>query len=132
MAARLMARDLAPRACLLALCAAYLQGAAAKLWDFTAARAEMAHFGLEPAGPAAAALIAFELTACGMVLSGRGRRGAAAALGLFTLAATALALRWWEMPAGIDRAMAANAFFEHLGLAGAWGMVALGAGRGEG
>lgn len=112
------------------LCAAYVQGPASKLLDFKAAQAEMAHFGLEPAGPAAAALIVFELGACAMVLSGRGRRPAAAALAVFTLAATFLALRWWEAPADLDRAMTANAFFEHLGLAGAWLLVSLGAADG--
>lgn len=109
------------------LCAAYVQGPVAKLSDLAGARAEMAHFGLEPAPLFAAAVIGFELAACAMVLSGRFRRPAAAALCVFTLAATLLALRWWEAPAGLDRAMAANAFFEHLGLAGAWLWVALGA-----
>ncbi|WP_339949387.1 DoxX family protein [uncultured Albimonas sp.] len=109
------------------LCAAYVQGPVAKLLDFEGARAEMAHFGLAPETLFAAGVIVFELVASGLVLSGRFRRPAAAALGLFTLAATALALRWWELPPGPERAMAANAFFEHLGLAGAWLLVALGA-----
>ncbi|MDF2234102.1 DoxX family protein [Albimonas sp. CAU 1670] len=109
------------------LCAAYVQGPVAKLADFAGAQAEMAQFGLAPAPLVAAGVIAFELGACACVLGGRLRRPAAAALCLFTLAATLLALRWWALPAGHDRAMAANAFFEHLGLAGAWLWVALGA-----
>ena len=112
---------------LLGLCAAYLQGAVAKLLDPAAARAEMAQFGLSPPWLFALAVPLFELCACALVLAGPGRRPAAAALGLFTLAATFLVLRWWEMPAGLDRSLSANAFFEHLGLAGAWLMVALGA-----
>ncbi|SFI28433.1 DoxX family protein [Albimonas pacifica] len=112
---------------LLGLCAAYLQGAIAKLFDREAALAEMAHFGLEPPWLFAVGVVAFEFCACAMVLAGRWRRPAAAALGLFTLAATFLALRWWQMPPGLDRSLAANAFFEHLGLAGAWLLVAMGA-----
>lgn len=42
----------------------------------------------------------------------------------FTLMATFLALRFWEMAPGMDRMMATNAFFEHLGLAGAFVFVA--------
>jgi hypothetical protein len=30
--------------------------------------------------------------------------------------ATLIALRFWELPPGQERFMAANAFFEHLGL----------------
>jgi uncharacterized membrane protein YphA (DoxX/SURF4 family) len=35
-----------------------------------------------------------------------------------TLLASFVALRFWEMPKGMDRMMATNAFFEHLGLIG--------------
>ncbi|WP_245494750.1 hypothetical protein [Rhizobium leguminosarum] len=38
-------------------------------------------------------------------------------------ASSVIALRFWEYP-GIDRMMATNAFFEHLGLAGAFIIVA--------
>jgi hypothetical protein len=34
-------------------------------------------------------------------------------------------LQVWELPYGIDRSMATNAFFEHLGLAGAFLIVAV-------
>jgi uncharacterized membrane protein YphA (DoxX/SURF4 family) len=46
-------------------------------------------------------------------------------LAAFTLIATGLALRFWEMPDGLVRSMTMNAFFEHLGLVGAFVMVAL-------
>ena len=109
---------------LLLLCAAYLQGPAAKLTDFPAALAEMRHFGLTPAPLFAAGVIAFELAASLMILTDLRRGPAAPALAAFTLAATFLALRFWELPAGMERTMAANAFFEHLGLAGGFVLVA--------
>ena len=38
--------------------------------------------------------------------------------------ATLVALRFWELAAGHERLMAANAFFEHLGLVGGFLLVA--------
>lgn len=109
---------------MLLLCAAYLQGALTKAFDFPAALGEMAHFGLQPAAPFAIGVIVLELGASAMILSGRGRWLGALALAVFTLAATGVALRFWEMPPGMPRTMAANAFFEHLGLAGGFLLVA--------
>ena len=85
----------------------------------------MEHFGLHPATLSAAGVIAFELTASAMVLSGILRWLGALSLAVFTLLATFVALRFWEMPAGMERMMATNAFFEHLGLAGAFVLVAI-------
>ncbi|MBB3291339.1 putative membrane protein YphA (DoxX/SURF4 family), partial [Rhizobium sp. BK347] len=65
-----------------------------------------------------------ELAASSMVISGFLRWAGALALAGFTLLATFIALRFWEMAPGIDRMMATNAFFEHLGLAGAFVFVA--------
>lgn len=110
---------------LLLLCCAYLQGAATKLLDLPGAVAEMEHFGLAPAPLFAAGVIAFELAMSALVLIGRWRGPAALALAGFTLAATFLALRFWELPAGQGRTMAMNAFFEHLGLIGGFILVAL-------
>jgi uncharacterized membrane protein YphA (DoxX/SURF4 family) len=110
---------------LLALCAAYIQGPITKIFDFKAAMAEMAHFGLLPAPLFAVGVIVFELSMSALILSGFHRRLGALALAGFTLAATALALRFWEMAPGMERMMAVNAFFEHLGLAGAFAYVAV-------
>lgn len=104
---------------LIMLCAAYLQGAVTKFLDFESAIAEMQHFGLHPAGPAAAAVIIFEIGASAMVISGFLRWIGALSLAIFTLLATYIALRFWEQPLGIPRTMTMNAFFEHVGLAGA-------------
>lgn len=109
---------------LLALCAAYIQGPLTKISDFNGAMAEMDHFGLHPAAVFAVVVILFELTASAMVMSGVLRWAGALALAGFTLIATLIALRFWEMAPGMDRMMATNAFFEHLGLAGAFVFVA--------
>ncbi|WP_454854457.1 DoxX family protein [Rhizobium binxianense] len=111
-------------AALVALCAAYIQGPLTKIFDFSGALAEMNRFGLHPAPFFAVAVIAFELAASAMVVSGFLRWAGALGLAGFTLLATLIALRFWELPSGMDRMMATNAFFEHLGLAGAFIIVA--------
>ena len=108
---------------LLALTSAYLQGGLTKALDFPSAIAEMTHFGLAPAAPLAVAVIALEIIAPIMILSGVLRWAGALALAAFTVAASLLANRFWGM-AGADRLAAANAFFEHVGLAGAFVLVA--------
>ncbi|MGJ3699383.1 DoxX family protein [Variovorax sp. AFSI2.2] len=108
---------------LLLLCAAYLQGGFNKAVDFNAAIAEMNHFGLSPAAPLAVAVIVLELGASALILTGFLRWLGALALGGFTLLATFVALRFWDMPQP-ERFMAANSFFEHLGLVGGFLLVA--------
>lgn len=108
----------------LGLCAAYLQGGVVKLLDFSSATAEMAHFDLEPAPLIAIAVIAVELGASALILTGILRWLGALGLAGFTLVATSLALRFWEMPLGHERFIAENSFFEHLGLAGGFLLVA--------
>jgi len=109
--------------CLLLLCSAYLQGGLEKAFDFPAAVAEMRHFGVTPAAPFALLTVVGELGASLLVLGGVQRWAGALYLALFTLAANLVANRFWEL-AGAARAMAENGFFEHLGLAGAFLMVA--------
>ncbi|HEX2525695.1 MAG TPA: DoxX family protein [Geminicoccus sp.] len=108
---------------LLGLCAAYLQGGFNKATNFAGAIAEMNHFGLAPAAPLAAATIVLELGASALILSGFHRWLGALALAGFTLFATLLANRFWEL-SGPERFMTANAFFEHLGLIGGFLLVA--------
>lgn len=110
---------------LLGLCAAYIQGPLTKLADFGGAIGEMEHFGLHPAPVFAVVVIVFELAASAMILSGFLRWIGALALAGFTLLATFIALRFWELAPGMERFMATNAFFEHLGLAGAFVIVAI-------
>jgi uncharacterized membrane protein YphA (DoxX/SURF4 family) len=108
---------------LLGLCAAYLQGGLNKAMDFGGALGEMSHFGLTPATPFAVATIVLELGASLLILIGFYRWAGALALAAFTLLATFLANRFWEM-APPERFMAANSFFEHLGLVGGFLFVA--------
>ena len=108
---------------LLGLCAAYLQGGFNKATDFPAAMAEMTHFGLHPASLFAIAVIALEIGASLLILTGFYRYLGALALAGFTLMATFIANRYWEI-APPERLMAANAFFEHLGLVGGFLLVA--------
>jgi uncharacterized membrane protein YphA (DoxX/SURF4 family) len=108
---------------LLCLCAAYLQGGLVKAFDFPGAIAELNHFGLQPAAPLAVATIALELVASLLILGGVLRWLGALSLAGFTLMATFMANRFWEM-APPDRFMAANSFFEHIGLIGGFLLVA--------
>lgn len=108
---------------LVLLCAAYLQGGLTKALDFDGAVAEMVHFGLAPPAPLALAVIVLELGASALIVTGWWRWLGALALGAFTLAATFVALRFWEMPQPA-RFGATNSFFEHLGLVGAFVLVA--------
>ncbi|HMI73120.1 MAG TPA: DoxX family protein [Steroidobacteraceae bacterium] len=108
---------------LLGLCAAYLQGGIVKLANINGAVAEMSHFGFSPAMPFAIAVIAFELIASVAILTGYWRWLGALALGAFTVGASFMANRYWELgPA--ERFGVENSFYEHLGLAGGFLLVA--------
>lgn len=122
--ARIATSRAARTTALVALCAAYVQGALTKIIDFNAALAEMDHFGLHPAAFFAVVVIVFEIMASAMVISGFLRWAGALALAGFTLLATLIALRFWDMAPGMGQTQAMNAFFEHLGLAGAFVIVA--------
>jgi uncharacterized membrane protein YphA (DoxX/SURF4 family) len=113
------------RIALLALCAAYVQGGLDKAFDFPAAIAEQAHFGVPLPEISAVATIVTELVGSTLVVSGRLQWLGALWLAAFTLIASFLANAFWTMPAGMERFMAANAFFEHIGLIGGFLLVAL-------
>jgi uncharacterized membrane protein YphA (DoxX/SURF4 family) len=108
---------------LLGLCAAYIQGGLTKLLDFGAAIAETQSFGLPFPAAATTATIVTELAASALVLSGIYRWLGALWLAGFTLFATFLANRFWELQAP-QRFMVENSFFEHLGLIGGFLLVA--------
>jgi len=108
---------------LLALCAAYLQGGLTKAFDFAGAVAELQHFGVAPAAPLAVLTIVVEIGASVLILTGIYRWAGALMLAGFTLFASFLANRFWEMVPP-ERFMAANAFFEHIGLIGGFVLVA--------
>jgi uncharacterized membrane protein YphA (DoxX/SURF4 family) len=108
---------------LLGLCAAYIQGGLAKLFDFNAAVAETQSFGLPFAAAATAATIVTELAGSALILTGFYRWLGALWLAGFTLLATFAANRFWEMQPP-QRFMVENSFFEHLGLIGGFVLVA--------
>jgi XapX domain-containing protein len=108
---------------LFGLCAAYPQGGLDKLLDFAGAVAEAQHFGLPGASGIAVATIITELVGSVLILSGFYRWMGALWLGVFTLIATFVANRFWEIPQP-DRVMVENSFFEHLGLVGGFLLVA--------
>ena len=114
------------RVLLLLLSSAYLQGGLVKLTDFAGAQAEMAHFGLQPAAPFAAAVVVLELVGPLLLVLGplRWRRLAALALAGFTFAASLMANAFWSAPPELHMPLM-NAFFEHLGLVAALLMVAM-------
>lgn len=109
----------------LALVGAYLLGGIVKASDWPAAVAEQAHFGMHPPALWAALTIAVEIVGPLLILSGRFVWLGAGMLGVFTLFAAFTANAFWAMPAGQDRFMATNAFFEHLGLIGGFVLAAL-------
>jgi uncharacterized membrane protein YphA (DoxX/SURF4 family) len=108
---------------LLGLCAAYIQGGLTKLFDLNAAVAETQGFGIPLAATATAATIVTELVASALILTGIYRWLGALWLAAFTLFATFLANRFWEIQPP-QRFMVENSFFEHLGLVGGFLLVA--------
>ena len=108
---------------LLGLCAAYIQGGFTKLFDFNAAVAETQSFGLPFAAAATTATIVTELAGSALILTGIYRWLGALWLAGFTLFATFVANRFWEMQPP-QRFMVENSFFEHLGLIGGFLLVA--------
>src|SRR5690242_4340443 len=122
-AARLLTSRVIRTVALLGRCAAYLQGRFDKLFDFSGAVVEAHHFGLPLAAVAATATIVTELVGSLLILFGYYRWIGALWLAGFTLVATFVANRFWEIPSP-DRFMVENAFFEHLGLIGGFLLVA--------
>jgi len=109
----------------LLLISAYLVGAVTKLADWPGAVAEQAHFGMAPAPLWAALTIAVEIIGPLLILSGRLIWVGAGMLGVFTFLAALTANGFCAMPAGPERFMATNAFFEHLGLVGGFILLAM-------
>ena len=107
-----------------ALVWAYLIGGVNKLFDFTAAVAEQAHFGLHPAWFWAVLTIVLEIGGSLLVVTGRLVWLGAGGLGVLTAIAMLVANNFWSM-AGPDRFMAINTFFEHLGLIAGFVLVSI-------
>jgi uncharacterized membrane protein YphA (DoxX/SURF4 family) len=109
----------------LLLVSAYLVGGVTKLFDWPGAVAEQVHFGMPAPALLAALTIAVELVGPALILARRLVWLGAGMLGVFTLFAALVANAFWAMPAGHERFMATNAFFEHLGLVGGFMLLAI-------
>ena len=107
-----------------ALVSAYLIGGVNKLFDFTAAVAEQAHFGLHPAWLWAVLAIVLEIGGSLLVVTGRLVWLGAGGLGVLTAVAMLVANDFWSMT-GPDRFVALNTFFEHLGLIAGFVLVSI-------
>jgi uncharacterized membrane protein YphA (DoxX/SURF4 family) len=107
-----------------ALVSAYLIGGVNKLFDFPAAVAEQAHFGLHPAWFWAVLAIVLEIGGSLLVVAGRLVWLGAGGLGVLTAVAMLVANNFWSMT-GPDRFMALNTFFEHLGLIAGFVLVSI-------
>jgi uncharacterized membrane protein YphA (DoxX/SURF4 family) len=107
----------------LGLCAAYIHGGLDKLLDFNGAVVETQSFGLPFAAAATAATTVTELAGSALILTGIHRWLGALWLAGFTLFATFVANRFWEMVPP-QRFRVENSFFEHLGLVGGFLLVA--------
>ena len=108
--ARLFAASPIYWACLVGLCAAYIQGGLVKATDFNGAVAELEHFGLPPSSWLVLGTIFTELVGSVLILSNCYRWLGAFLLAGFTLTATFVANRFWEIQAP-DRFMVENSFF---------------------
>jgi uncharacterized membrane protein YphA (DoxX/SURF4 family) len=99
----------------LRLCAAYIQGGLVKL---------MIHFRLAPSALFAVLVIALELLCSTMVMTDFMRWLGALVLARVHSVSTLIALPFWKQRKGEARHATANAFFEHVGLAGGFLLVA--------
>ena len=107
------------------LAIAFVYSGVSKLLNFDAAIGEATHFGLSPAPPFAAAVLATQLLGAALMLVGRGGWSALGSLALaaFTVMATVIGHPFWSM-SGMEQFHNRNAFLEHLGLVGGFLLVA--------
>lgn len=89
-----------------------------KIADPAGAFAEARHFGLQPALIVVIVTICVQLGGSALILWGRWAWLGAAALGVFTLAATLIAHDFWNMTEPMARLQNRNIFFEHLAIVG--------------
>ncbi|UVJ45746.1 DoxX family protein [Pseudomonas sp. LS1212] len=102
----------------------FLASGLAKLFDFEGAMAEMAHFGLAPAGPIAAAVVFVQLGGSALVILGRHVWLGAGALAVFTLLTIPIAHAFWSM-SGEEAFVQKLWVLEHLSIVGALMGVAI-------
>ena len=116
--------DIGVTAALVLLCLPYVLSGVAKLFGFSGAVAEFTAIGLPLPAVAVAATIALQLGASALVITQRLAWAGALALAVFTIVATLIAHPFWRFE-GNARFAQTNIFFEHVGLVGAFLLVAL-------
>jgi transmembrane protein len=90
----------------------FLVGGFSKLVDWHDGEAEMLHVGLHPASAFNLASLLTQLIGSALIIVNRKVWLGAGALGVFTVIATLLAHRFWDLT-GDARTMQMNSFFEH-------------------
>jgi uncharacterized membrane protein YphA (DoxX/SURF4 family) len=105
------------------LVSAYLAGGIEKLSDYSAAVAEQAHFGLQPAWVWAALALTMELSGSLLIIFNRLVWLASGGLSVLTLIAAFVAENFWALQ-GHARFVAFNSFLERIGLIAAFVLVA--------
>lgn len=78
----------------------------------------MTRQGVPLAGPLLIAGTVFQIMAGTLLMAGVAVQYAALGLVVFTVAATGMVLRFWELPQGPERHVATNAFLSNLGIVG--------------
>jgi transmembrane protein len=106
----------------IAVTAPFLVGGFSKLLDWHGGEAEMLHVGLHPAWAFNLASLLTQLIGSALVIVNRRVWLGAGALGVFTVIATLLAHRFWEL-SGEARTMQMNSFFEHWTICAAFVLV---------
>ncbi len=101
------------------LTAPFLWAGAYKLVDWQGGLAEMESVGLHPAAAFNLAALLTELGGSALVILNRQVWIGAGALGVFTVLATLIAHRFWDL-SGAARAMQLNSFLEHATISAAF------------
>ncbi|MBX6965958.1 DoxX family protein [Alcaligenes faecalis] len=95
-----------------------------KVWDFSAAKREMAHFGLEPQALFAVLTIAVQLLGSWLIISAsRLAWLGALMLGVFTLSTIPLAHRFWAMQ-GLEAFLEQALVQDHISVIGGLAVAA--------
>jgi transmembrane protein len=102
--------------------APFLEGGLVKLLDWQAANTEMAQTGLHPAWLFNLATVLTELGGSALIILNRNVWLGAGALGVFTVFATLLGHRFWDLT-GAARITELNTFLEHATISAAFILV---------
>ncbi|MBE9606065.1 DoxX family protein [Acetobacteraceae bacterium H6797] len=106
------------------LCVPFFLSGFAKLFDFSAATAEMAHFGLNPPAFFAVATIITQLGGSALVISGRYAWLGAGAMAVFTLLTIPIAHDFWNLE-GMQAMMEMFFVVEHIAVIGGMILVSI-------